>query len=86
MLSKSPTAKATKYVDINGVVANFTIFVPSLVFCSCKTCIFDKAVSSALTSRVTSNLLKYPLSITFSESSKQTLLYRLAHPNIERLF
>ena len=56
MLVKSPTANATKYVDINGVVANLTIFVPSPVFCSFTTCIFDNAVSSGLTSMEISNL------------------------------
>ena len=56
MLVKSPTAKATKFVDIRGVLANLTIFLPFSVIFSSTIFILEIAFNSGSISNVMSNL------------------------------
>ena len=56
MLVKSPTAKATKFVDIRGVVANLTIFLPFSAIFSSTIFMLEIAFNSGSISNVMSNL------------------------------
>ena len=71
MHAKSPTTKAKRYVDMIGVVLKVTDLYLLSILCSFLTSIFDKAVKSLGTIKVTSK-------VAFLSGSSQQGKARLA--------